>query len=113
METFKQTLTQTGFKGDIDDAPETLDFYSHDASMFELRPQLVVMPHDTADVQTLIKQVALNKAANPSLSVTARSAGTDMAGGAINESIIVDFNKHMNIVEDVTETYARTQPGVF
>lgn len=113
LETFKQTLQQNGFKGEIDDAPETLDFYSHDASMFELRPQLVVKPQDSADVQALIKQVAVNKAVDPTLSVTARSAGTDMAGGAINESIIVDFNAHLNNVEEVTPEYARTQPGVF
>jgi FAD/FMN-containing dehydrogenase len=112
MDTFKQTLAQD-FKGEIDDAHETLDFYSHDASMFELRPQLVVKPKDSADVQTLIKQVAAAKATDPSLSLTARSAGTDMAGGAINESIIVDFNKHFTNVEEVTPEYARTQPGVF
>src|SRR6185369_5951046 len=46
-------------------------------------------------------------------SVTARSAGTDMAGGAINESVIVDFNAHFNKVERVTATEAQTQPGVF
>jgi len=113
METFKQNLSTAGFKGEVDDTPEALEFYSHDASMFELVPKLVVKPQDSADVQALIKQVAAGKAADPTLSVTARSAGTDMAGGAINESIIVDFNKHFNQVEEVTPTYARTQPGVF
>jgi FAD/FMN-containing dehydrogenase len=49
----------------------------------------------------------------PELSVTARSAGTDMAGGAINESIIVDFNAHLNKIGKVTATEAQTQPGVF
>lgn len=113
MDTFKETLSQGGFKGEIDNTPEALEFYSHDASMFELLPKLVVKPQDSLDVQTLIRQVAAGKAADPTLSVTARSAGTDMAGGAINESIIVDFNKHFTAVEEVTDTYARTQPGVF
>jgi FAD/FMN-containing dehydrogenase len=49
----------------------------------------------------------------PELSVTARSAGTDMAGGAINESVIVDFNAHLNKIGKVTATEAQTQPGVF
>src|SRR6185369_16667041 len=46
-------------------------------------------------------------------SVTARSAGTDMAGGAINESVIVDFNAHLTKIEHVSATEAHTQPGVF
>jgi len=32
-----------------------------------------------------------HKSNNANLSVTARSAGTDMSGGAINESIIVEL----------------------
>jgi len=113
MEDFKQTLVKNGFKGELDDSAEAKEKYSHDASMFELRPQLVVMPRDSADVQTLIKLVAQEKTAMPDLSVTARSAGTDMAGGAINESVIVDFNKHFTKIEKVTATEAQTQPGVF
>src|ERR1700759_2005492 len=100
MEDIKTELKKRGFKGELDDSAEAKEKYSHDASMFELRPQLVVMPQDAKDVQAVVKLVAERKKAMPSLSVTARSAGTDMAGGAINESIIVDFNKHLNKVEN-------------
>ena len=113
MEDFKQTLVGNGFKGELDDSASAKEKYSHDASMFELRPQLVVMPKDSADVQTIIKLVASKKKSMPELSLTARSAGTDMAGGAINESVIVDFNAHFTKVEKVTPTEAQTQPGVF
>jgi len=113
MENIKTELKKRGFKGELDDSTEAKEKYSHDASMFELRPELVVMPQDSADVQTLIKLVAEAKKSSPKLSVTARSAGTDMAGGAINESIIVDFNKHFTSVESVTPEEAQTQPGVF
>jgi len=113
VDEFKQLLAAHGFKGDINDSPEAREFYSHDASMFELRPELVVMPKDDADVQKLIGLVAASKPHMPHLSVTARSAGTDMAGGAINDSIIVDFKKYFTHVEHVTDDEARTQPGVF
>lgn len=113
MEDFKQTLVKNGFKGELDDSATAKEKYSHDASMFELVPELVVKPKDSADVQTLIKLVSSKKKAMPDLSVTARSAGTDMAGGAINESVIVDFNAHFTKVERVTATEAQTQPGVF
>ncbi len=113
MENFKQTLVKNGFKGELDDSAAAKEKYSHDASMFELVPQLVVMPKDSKDVQTLVKLVTKEKKAMPELSVTARSAGTDMAGGAINESVIVDFNAHLTKVERVTSEEAQTQPGVF
>ena len=100
-------------KGEVEADAATIEKYSHDASMFEIKPQAVAFPADSADVQALIKYVAAQKAEHPELSLTARSAGTDMAGGAINDSIIVDFNRHFNAVEEVAPTYAKTQPGVF
>ena len=57
MDTIIKALEQAGFRGEVDNAPATLDLYSHDASMFELRPELVVMPRDYKDVQTLVKLV--------------------------------------------------------
>ncbi len=113
MDDFKQALAQSGFKGDVDDSLETRDLFSHDASMFELRPELVVAPKDSKDVQTLVKLVSKQKVKNSDLSITARSAGTDMAGGAINESIIVDFKKYFTKIEHVSADEAQTQPGVF
>src|SRR5690606_15793415 len=99
------------FKGDLDNAPETLDFYSHDASLFELRPEIVAFPKDAEDVKTAVSFVLANKAANPSLSITPRSAGTDMSGGAINESIILDVSRHMTQIAEITPESARVQPG--
>lgn len=113
MEEIIQTLKQKGFKGDTSDDADDLEAFSHDASMFEIKPQLVVAPKDADDVATLVKIVADAKAEHIDLSLTARSAGTDMSGGAINDSIIVDFNKYFKTIEEVTETSAHAQPGVF
>lgn len=101
------------FKGELDTATETLEFYSHDASLFELKPDLVAMPKDSEDLKTLVKYVATNKASQPKLSLTARSAGTCMSGGAVNESIIIDFNKHFTKIGKITSQSAEVQPGVF
>ena len=113
MDTFKTALSAAGFKGEIDDSPASRDFYSHDASLFELRPELIVSPKDSTDVQNLVKAVNAGRKTNSKLSITARSAGTDMSGGAINDSIIADFNKHFTTISNVSPTEARTQPGVF
>lgn len=113
MDEFKQKLQGAGFSGELKDDAKTKEFYSHDASLFEVKPQLVVFPKDSKDVQTLIKTAAQAQKKSPNLSVTARSAGTDMSGGAINESIIVDFNKYFTKIENVSPTEAHAQPGVF
>lgn len=112
MDAIKKQLVTLGFKGEVDDSISSLDFYSHDASMFELRPKLIVSPKDSNDVAMLVKLVADTKQAQPELSLTARSAGTDMSGAAINDSIIVDFLKHFKTIEAVTSESAQAQPGV-
>ncbi|MFA4975125.1 MAG: FAD-binding oxidoreductase [Candidatus Paceibacterota bacterium] len=93
------------FNGEVEDSEETLLKYSRDASIFELRPKLVLFPLDSKDVQNLVKWVSENKDkyADPeknkdykNLSITCRCAGTDMSGGAIGESLILDFTRHMN-----------------
>lgn len=113
MDEFVRALRKSGFTGDIDESDEKREAYSHDASLFEIKPQLVVAPKNSADVQKLVTTVADNKAVIRDLSVTARSAGTDMSGGAVNDSIIVDFNKYLTKIKKVTPTEAHAEPGVF
>ena len=84
------------FRGEVEDGEETLVKYSHDASLLEVRPKLVLFPKDSEDIQNLVRWVSENKEKYPELSITARCAGTDMSGGAIGESIILDFTRHMN-----------------
>lgn len=112
MDEIKKALKTAGFSGELKDDPATLDLFSHDASMFELRPQLVVSPKGANDVEKLVKLIADSKKSHPGLSLTGRSAGTDMSGGAINDSIIVDFRKHFTKIEHVSSAAAHTQPGV-
>lgn len=113
MDDIIKQLQKVGFSGETDTSAATLETYSHDASMFEITPQLVAAPKSTKDVERLVSVVSATKKKNPSLSLTARSAGTDMSGGAINDSIIVDFNKHFTMIESVTDTVGHAQPGVF
>src|ERR1035437_5951138 len=104
---------QATIKGEAEDSPEILETYSHDASLFEVKPQVVTYPKDVADVMALVKYAAANKTDGSNLSITARSAGTDMSGGTVNDSIIADFNRHFNQILDVSSTIGHAQPGVF
>lgn len=113
MDAFKKELQMRGFRGELLDDPVTKERYSHDASLFEIRPKLIVCPKDSIDVQTLVTLANEHKHKMPELSLTARSAGTDMSGGAVNESIIVDFNKYFTKINSVSASEAHAQPGVF
>ncbi len=102
------------FSGDIDTSPETLEKYSRDASMFVMRPQVVVFPKNSSDIKNLVVWVnEQNKTLQNKLHITVRSAGTCMAGGAINDSIIVDVTRYMHDVIEVTSEYAVVQPGCY
>src|SRR5665811_1221432 len=100
-------------KGDVLTDEKTLTEFSHDASLFEIKPQVIVCPRDKEDVEALVKFVSENKKNNPSLSLTARAAGTDMGGGAINDSIIINFQKYFNHTPQIIDDTATTEPGVF
>lgn len=106
---------QKFFKGDIDDSDATLTTYSHDASVFEIRPKLVVFPKDSTDIQNLIRWAKENKATHPDLSLTVRAAGTCMSGGPINDSIIIDITRYMNALVSLSPDAreAIVQPGMF
>lgn len=101
------------FKGELDTSKETLETYSHDASLFELRPAVVARPRDSRDIQSVVRWILKNKAKHPELSVTPRSAGTDMSGGAIGESILLDMTAHFNQVTKLSKESSRVQPGVY
>lgn len=98
-------------KGEVLDDSETLTTYSKDASIFEIKPQIVVFPKDTEDIKALVDFI--NQHPKDNLSITARSAGTDMTGGAIGESIILDIGKNLNKLIDFSENSATVQPGMF
>lgn len=113
MDPFVETLKARGFEGEADIRPESLDFYSHDASLFELRPQMVVYPKHAADLKRLVISAYFVRENIPNISLTARSAGTCMSGGSINDSVIIDFTHYFKKIEKVTSDNAKVQPGVF
>lgn len=100
-------------KGEVYEDEQTLKNFSHDASLFEVNPKVVVFPKDDDDVVNVIKFVNKHKKENPKLSVTGRSAGTDMGGGPLNESIILSFTQHFNQIKGIEGNVATTEPGVY
>src|SRR5258708_5302191 len=96
-------------QGEVLDDNETLTKYSHDASIFQIRSSLVVYPKNVEDIKSTVRFVTQNKP----LSLTVRSAGTDMTGGAIGEGIVLDVSKYLNQLINLTDNLAIVQPGMF
>src|SRR5271154_2681062 len=101
------------FHGDvaIDDA--TLSKFSRDYSVFRVMPAVVVFPKDVDDLKNLVKFVAKKKAAGEDISLTGRSAGTDMTGGPLSQSIVVSFTKYFNHILEIKPDEAMVEPGVY
>ena len=100
--------------GDVLDDEKTLYEYSHDASIFKVKPEVVVFPRTTEDIKKLVVFIKDNRSRDPNLSLTARSGGTDISGGPLNESIIVDFTKYFNNSSvDIENLTAVAEPGVY
>jgi FAD/FMN-containing dehydrogenase len=110
---------QKSISGEISTEQKDIAFYSHDASLFEILPKAVVFPKNTADIQKLVAYASKNKGA----SLTMRSGGTGMDGGALSESLVVDVSRHLTKISSVkpySEEHTprikgiiKTQPGAF
>lgn len=100
-------------KGDVLDDDDTLKKYSRDTSIFTKTPKMVVFPKDSEDVSTVVRFVHETRSEGQELTITARSAGTDMTGGALTDSISMVFTKHMNHIGEITDTTGIAEPGVY
>ena len=108
LEDFERTLRH-GIQGDVYFDDVTRGLYATDASICQIMPVAVVLPHDEADAQAAVKT-----AADYDISIVPRGGGTSLGGQAVGPSMIIDFSKYMNrILElNVEERWVRVQPGL-
>ncbi|MDM8531456.1 FAD-linked oxidase C-terminal domain-containing protein [Anaerolineales bacterium HSG25] len=83
--------------------------YSTDASIYQVMPHGVLIPKSTEDVQA-----AVELAVKHQVPILARTAGSSLAGQAVNEALVIDFTRHLNQVLEVNEEeqWVRLQPGL-
>lgn len=108
----KVKLRQCGFSGDVcDDLPERI-INSTDNSIYELLPQCIIKPKNTADIQLLCKVAATPEFA--SFTFTARGGGTGTNGQALTSGLVVDTSRYMcGIVDFDSQNFTITvEPGV-
>ena len=77
---------QSQFQGEIFTQKEFREFYSVDASSYQIIPKIVAIPKNETDVVNLVKTAKKFK-----MSVTVRGAGTGLVGNSLNSGIIIDM----------------------
>ncbi len=98
---------QGEFEGELRFDAVTREVYSSDGSLYQILPLGVACPRHTEDVVKLAQYAYEND-----IPLSARGAGSGVAGGCLGRGIVVDFSRHMNEILHVDEKTIRVQSGV-
>ncbi|HEY7049568.1 MAG TPA: FAD-binding and (Fe-S)-binding domain-containing protein [Jatrophihabitantaceae bacterium] len=107
MSELADALRRAGL-ADVDTSTRRRGEYSSDASNYRVVPAAVAFPRHAEEVAA-----ALSVCRDLGVSLTARGAGTSIAGNAVGPGLVLDFSRHLNRVRTV-DPDARTavvEPG--
>lgn len=99
-------------RGQVFSNQRTIDYFSTDGSVFRLPPKVAYYPTNAKDVAQAARvswQLAEN---GKRLPITARGRGTDQAGGALGEGLMMVFPPHMNKLKAIGKDTVTVQPGL-
>ncbi|MGV8838048.1 FAD-binding oxidoreductase, partial [Cellvibrio sp.] len=109
---FINALREQGFSGDLNPDYANRTVLATDNSIYQVLPQGVLYPRDTAD---LVKIARLSQEPKfQSVVLSPRGGGTGTNGQSLTDGLVVDTSKYMNqILEiNVEERWVRVQCGV-
>ena len=94
---------------EVDDSGLARALYSSDASLYRVLPRAVVRPRHADEVVA-----ALAVCRELGVPVTARGAGTSIAGNAVGPGVVIDTSRHLHRVGriDPEARTAEVEPGV-
>jgi len=95
---------QSTIKGEVFFQKEFRQFYSVDASSYQIIPKVVVVPKNEKDVVNVVKIAKKFKT-----SVTVRGAGTGLVGSALNNGIILEMKNFDSI--RISKDHVTVGPG--
>jgi FAD/FMN-containing dehydrogenase/Fe-S oxidoreductase len=95
--------------GQVDASPRRRAEYSTDASLYRVPPALVAFPRDTDEVVAVVETCL-----ELGVPLTARGAGTSIAGNAVGTGVVMDLSRHVRRVTalDPEAATATVEPGV-
>ncbi len=94
---------------DVSDSVLDRALYATDASLYRVVPQVVARPRSTEEVLAV-----LDACREEGMPITARGAGTSIAGNAVGPGLVLDTRRHLTRIIDL-DPEARTvtvEPGV-
>lgn len=103
---------QHNLLGEVLTAQKALDYFSTDGSIFKLSPACVVYPRNVEDVRKTVRFSWQMAERGKKLPVTARGKGTDQAGAALGEGIMLVFPAHMNKTVGFAKKSVTVEPGL-
>lgn len=93
-------------RGEVRTDEASIETYSRDWSHYRVRPKMVAVPADTADVLEIVE---FGK--ERSIPITARGAGSNQSGSAVGEGIIV-LSSRLNRILSRNGRRVLVQPGI-
>ncbi|MFP4057992.1 MAG: FAD-linked oxidase C-terminal domain-containing protein [Candidatus Brocadiia bacterium] len=94
-------------RGEVAFDPATRALYSTAACIYRVEPLVVVAPRDADDVAAAVRACRAR-----GVPLTARGAGSGLAGQALGDGLVVDFTPHMSRLLEVGEAHAWVEPGL-
>lgn len=100
--------------GEVTSSAAVRKYFSHDASVLQATPSVVVYPRNESDVRKTCRFAWQLAERGRILPITARGAGTDLGGAAIGSGLMLVFPAHMNriLVLDSKTGSVAVEPGI-
>lgn len=99
--------------GEVMVSPDAREYFSTDASILKITPQIVLYPRLENDIRKAARFAWQLAERGRAISITARGAGSDLHGAAIGNGIIIVFPAHFNKILslDSNKGVVVVQPG--
>jgi FAD/FMN-containing dehydrogenase/Fe-S oxidoreductase len=108
MEKLAEALRQR-LSGEVRDDAISRSVYSVDASIYEIRPDVIALPRTKRELIDAVCIAAVHR-----VPVIPRGAATGIAGGCIGTGLVLDTSKYLHRILDIDieRRTARCEPGV-
>ncbi len=96
-------------QGEVRVDPYSKILYSTDASIYQVLPHGVFLPRHNEDVHA-----AVELASKHGVPVLPRTAGSSLAGQAVNQALVIDMSRHLDRVLELNreDAWVRVEPGI-
>jgi FAD/FMN-containing dehydrogenase len=98
--------------GEVLTTPEALEYFSTDGSIFKLKPSFIVYPRNDLDVRKIARFAWQLAERGKKLPITARGKGTDQAGAALGDGLMLVFPTHINKTVGFAKNSVTVEPGL-